>query len=708
MLFSRRSLLKVLGGAVLAELLIPWKVYGEDILGGTPEILVAHSSVDAVAEAALRRGVDPRVRYPYYSLVPKGFQANVAFRRGLLSLAAENVELQAGLRAMCARDLLFYVNAFCWTFVPSTTWLLNNPMAKRPFITWPVQDEVLEEIESALGDHDLLLEKSRDMGASWLCLIPMEHQWHFQHMRRFGLLSRNESYVDDTENPKALFWKIDFLHAHQPAWLLPTGRWLGPKDPNRKALHLKNADTGSTIDGEATTGECFRGDRLDGVMLDEFASVEPIGDGFKAERATRDATPCRIYNSTPKGAGNAFHERTRSSTRRVRMYWADHPIKRRGLYRGEKGTLTIVDRGYWERRLIDEGIEYKPQDFVAACRSIYPFVIDDDEFTLRSPWFDAECARCTNRSEIRQELEIRYDAGSAPFFDHTDVQTHRKEYACRPLHAGELDYDGDSLKPDEFVDREGGRLLLWFRLGATGRPAPSQYVIGVDIAAGGRDFAGRGASNSVATVADKRTKEVVAEYAVAGMRPDVFADRVFTMGRWFRDEHGCEARMIWEANGPGTSFGDRIMELGYGDVYYRQTETARIKKRSAEPGWHSNSKTRPLLLGEYRRALQSREFIEHHEELFAECEQYEYAPNGQIIHKGAQTAEDPTGARENHGDRVISRACCWWEVRGAECVRETNPEIPPNCYEARRLERDRKDRQMESVQQRKERARRGV
>lgn len=67
----------------------------------------------------------------------------------------------------------------------------------------------------------MAIEKSRDMGASWMmCLVST---WFFLFHDHFSalMLSRKEEYVDKKGDNKTLFAKIDFLLKWMPTWLLP-------------------------------------------------------------------------------------------------------------------------------------------------------------------------------------------------------------------------------------------------------------------------------------------------------------------------------------------------------------------------------------------------------------------------------------------------------------------------------------------------------
>ncbi|HYE77714.1 MAG TPA: hypothetical protein VEI97_06995, partial [bacterium] len=377
-----------------------------------------------------------------YSRVPKGFQENLEFRRSLVEQGTASPAAARAIRRACRDDLLFYVNAFCWTYDPR-----REPSA-LPFITWPFQDEALTVLDACLGRQDVLIEKSRDMGASWLCLLVFEWRWHFRDLQSFLLGSRKEELVDKTEDPKSLFWKIDFLLKNQPAWLLPRFA--------RQKLHLHNEDTGSTIDGESTNADFGRGDRRTAILLDEFAAVE---NGHQILAATADTSPCRVFNSTPKGTSNAFYDQAcKPGVRKLRLHWPRHPEKARGLYHDAAG---------------------KP----------------------RSPWYDAECAR-RHPMEVAQELDIDYLGSDYQFFDGPQLAQASERDARPPYRVGHLDADADSRQPLGFRDDPAGPLQLWALPDLHDRmPADRDYVIGVDVSAG------TGASNSVAAVLDRRTGE---------------------------------------------------------------------------------------------------------------------------------------------------------------------------------------------------------
>jgi len=545
------------------------------------------------------------------------------WRRDMLALARKDVTHRSSLRKMCSEDLLFYINAFCWTYDPR----LENPMV--PFLTYEFQDETLLDLNDAVGKRDICIKKSRDMGASWMLCALFEWRWHFKHGQSFLLVSRNEDYVDKPGNSKSLFWKIDYLIRNQPGWLLP--RY------TRTALRLTNEENGSAIDGESTTGDVARGDRRTAIGMDEFAAFD-VDAGYKALASTRDATKSRIFNSTPDGVGNAFYDVAHSdAVKQVVLHWTKHPVKAQGLYIGGDG---------------------KP----------------------KSPWYDAECKRCIHPQEIAQELDIDFQGSDFQFFDPKEIDRLVMQCCRPPSFVGDLNFDPATSQPKSFVQRPGGPLRLWCGVDASGQVAHDRgYVIGADISAG------TGSSNSVLSIADRNTGEKVGELVTPNLRPDELARYAVALCKWFHDAEGNGAFIIWEAPGPGRNFGDVVIELGYRHVYWKTKEESIARNTVPVPGWWPVKDAKRAVFGDYRRALLDGRFINRSREAMSELREIVYTANGSIEHSKATRTIDPSGARDNHGDRPTADAlCCYALARRAPAIALREDIVPEGSILARR------------------------
>jgi hypothetical protein len=577
--------------------------------------------------------------------VPKTVRENLLWRKRLFSAVKADSKRAAIIKEACRRDPIFFIDAFCYTVDPR-----SKTSRKVPFILWKYQEMALWDIVDAMGDHDLLIEKSRDMGASWLCLAAITWAWLFHPDIYALLVSSKEEMIDAPGNPKTLFWKIDYLLHSLPSWLMPRGF----NSTCRIRNHLENPENGSVVDGEATVDNVARGDRRTVILFDEFAAVP---NGHRMASASRDASDCRIFNSTPNGTNNAFYDLRKQPIKRLRLHWSDHPKKRLGLYTTDSCRLHAIDAKNYPSN-------YKP-------------VLDGK---LRSPWYDLQCERAASPREIAQELDIDYLGSGFQYFNAAVIQSIISRYAREPDIVGNLEYDAMLGEPIRFVPNSQGLMRLWICLNAENKPSCDYKIYaGVDVSAG------VGASNSCISGYNKVTKVKVFEYANPYLRPEEFAACAVAIGRFF-----FNAKFIWEHFGPGRQFGSRLLELGYYNFYYRKREEKISKTVTDVPGWAPTPEKRALLLGAYRAALESGECVNYSALSLGECLEYSFGPDGRIIHSASKVRDDPTGAVANHGDRCFADALAWKlvsdEKRGA--IRDAPmKEIPIGCLAWRNQQR---------------------
>ena len=597
----------------------------------------------------------------HYDLVPKDFDANIAFRKEMLLLAGSDPQAAAQIHTMCAEDMLFYVNTFCWTYSPKDS-ISGYPLT--PFITYGYQDEAMGDILDCINrGSDAATPKSRDMGASWMGLTAIEWCWHFCDYLSFLMVSRKQDLVDDSGNPASLFWKIDFLHKHQPHWLLPTGRWLGQKDPNRKQLHMGNADNNSVIDGESTTGNLGVGDRRTALFIDEFGAFA-TDDGYAVLRGTRDVTNCRLFNSTPRGQNHFYDVCTKTSAKVIRMHWSRHPLKCLGLYEADADTGKVTLRDDF-KGIVEVQEKGAKDPHKVMYPDDYPFVKDGK---LRSPWYDIQCNRCVSPAEIAQELDIDFLGSDYQFFDSESIVLLKTKYCRPPLLIGDLEFDPITLTPKRFREHADGRFSLWIPLDGDGRmPKDKKFCTGSDVSAG------TGASNSVSCVVDKETGEKVGVWRDSHSLPNHFAKQAMAIAKFFNN-----AFMIWDASGPtGNVFTKRVMKHGYGNIYYRRNEKKIGRTITDEPGYFLNPQAKTSVFEDYRDALGSHRYINRSATGMDECLQFIRKPDGSIEHSASLNSQDPAGARTAHGDEVVADAlACLGMDERQESREPSEPSVP--------------------------------
>lgn len=479
---------------------------------------------------------------------PKSYRANLLWRREMLLKANKDLYYREKIKELFHRDILFAFNALFYTLD-----VRRRPKHNRPFCTYAYQDDAILAIVEAIEEHkDLPIEKSRDMGMSWIVILVYLWFWlKPQGGADFLLGSRVEDYVDKKGDMRTLLEKARYAF-----YKLPT--WLRPKGFNQKThdnfMKLSNPESGATITGESNNANFSTGGRYLSVLFDEFAKWK-LTD-VAAWTSAGDATPCRIPVSTPFGVGGKYYELVHSSKEKLRLHWSKHPLKGAGAYCFFPRNQVLLDA--WDGR---------------------------PEFWTRSPWYDKECLRRTD-DEIAQELDISYLGAGNPVFRgkqalriQTMINSKRTPFGWREVNLGLM-----SLESTEEPRDEEGILVLWEELKET-----NDYILGADVVEGieGGDFAS-------IKIMNRRTKSIAGSYF--SRIDEVQLARVIAI---FSACFGTND-YSWvgiETNGPGLSTFDLCTEAyGLSNLFMMPQYDSTRQSVSYKKGWRTTATSRNLLV----------------------------------------------------------------------------------------------------------------
>lgn len=268
-----------------------------------------------------------------------------------------------GAKEYYATRPLDFINHWGLTYDPRNAGPGNELPTRLPFILFPRQRQLVQFLTDCLEDQENgLVEKCRDMGATWVCGAFSVWLWLFKPGVSVGWGSRKEQLVDRIGDPDSIFEKMRVLIRNLPEELLPVGF-----SATEHMTHMKiiNPENDATITGEAGDN-IGRGGRKTIYFKDESAHYERPE---KIEAALADNTRCQIDISSVNGLGNVFHRRREAGveweptlviekgvTRIFIMDWREHPAKDQAWYdtRRKKaindGLLHVfaqeVDRDY--------------------------------------------------------------------------------------------------------------------------------------------------------------------------------------------------------------------------------------------------------------------------------------------------------------------------------------------------------------------------
>jgi hypothetical protein len=248
-----------------------------------------------------------------------------------------NAALEFGAKEYYRDSPYEFIEDWCITYDPRNS-LKNNPTT-MPFIMFQRQHEFVDFLLDCLeGQEDGLVEKSRDMGATWVCCAFSVWLWLFKAGTAVGWGSRKEQLVDRIGDPDSIFEKMRMIIDNLPRFLWPIG--FNPKD-HLSYMKIINPETGATITGEAGDN-IGRGGRSSLYFKDESAYYERPE---LIESALGDNTNVQIDISSVHGTNNIFYRRRQAGeiwtkdkkieegTVRVFIFdWHDHPLKDQAWY----------------------------------------------------------------------------------------------------------------------------------------------------------------------------------------------------------------------------------------------------------------------------------------------------------------------------------------------------------------------------------------
>lgn len=326
----------------------------------------------------------------------------------------------------------------------------NDLLQYMPMVLFKRQEEFIQFLRECLTEKQSgLVEKSRDVGASWLCCAFAVWLLLFHPGSAVGFGSRVVDDVDKLGDPDSLFQKIRIILNKLPTFLLP--------DKPMKSGYMKiiNPSNGSMITG-GSGDNIGRGGRSSIFFKDESAHYERPEI---IEAALSANTDVQIDISSVNGNGNVFYRRRmagelwapgekipRGKTRVFIFDWRDNPMKDQAWYDEKRakwdadGMLHVfaqeVDRDYsasiagvvipakWVRAAIDAHIAlgFEPSGEKVSALDVADEGGDKNGFLGRhgvvlldaEHWGEGDTGKTANRAvdmcRDNGYFELHYDA----------------------------------------------------------------------------------------------------------------------------------------------------------------------------------------------------------------------------------------------------------------------------------------------------------
>lgn len=277
-----------------------------------------------------------------------------------------------------ARDPVKFMCHWLNVYEPRNAGKTDLP-TKMPFLLFKRQETLIHFFHACVVEEgNGLVEKSRDMGATWCGVGYSVWMWRFVPGSAIGWGSATSDKLDRLGDPGSIFEKIRLAIRDLPPVFLPKKF----RDDDLMHKRVINADNGNSITGDIGDN-IGRGGRTRLYFVDEAAYLEHAA---AVEAALSENTRVRIDISSVSAPGTVFHRSREAGAEwspgrpiakdRANVFimdWSDHPEKNRDWADTRKAQFESKGLGHVYAREIErnyaatiEGSIIKPEWIDAA------------------------------------------------------------------------------------------------------------------------------------------------------------------------------------------------------------------------------------------------------------------------------------------------------------------------------------------------------
>jgi len=441
--------------------------------------------------------------------------------------------------------------------------IVNKEGKKVPFIFNQIQNEFYN---SRTMRDDVL--KARKEGMSSLILAILTARFLFVP----NIVCACVSHQD--KDTKRLFSKVKYYID-----TLPFEVTLDRSSAGHMRIEELNSDF---FVGTAGSKTFARGDTIHQLHLSEFAFYPSWEMVTGVINAVPDGKNTWIVKeTTANGYGNPHHKA-----------WEQEK-------RGESIFKPHFFGWHQHEEYVRDAEEFVPEPYEADLKLAHD--LSDEQLAWRrwklrtmQPTQDY-----TREDLFKQEYPISdieaFLSTGRPVFDPKTLEWYRAVHMCKPILVGTLEgWDPPYLVPNEY-----GELKIFKDVDPT-----DTYVIGGDVAVEG-DY-------SELTVLSRKDLEQVAQWSG---RVDEFelANIAFKLGTYYN-----EALVGIERNNMGIAVVKKLDELGYRNQYMMHTVEDKLVKSKKKIGWETNTRTRPILIGDFNQVFAQRQIVIHDERVIGQ------------------------------------------------------------------------------------------
>jgi len=316
----------------------------------------------------------------------------------------------------CRKDPAYFIAGFMTTYKILKT--DGEQQADVPFILYDYQVELVRwmvnaiRTASAQNQKKLFIDKSREMGMSWIACAVALHQYLFDVDCKclYGTID-----IDALKTGMdSIFPKIKYSNDRLPVWM--QGKHKKDND-----TFMLNAHRGQEVKGDAMNSLFGRGGRRSFILCDEGGHISKLQEALTA---CSNSSNCVILFGTPQGVGGYFGKIRKGAKKygfdlfkfsnvKIKgkfwdgfgLHWTLNPDFVKGLYMcGDKSPCPVEGNNGVCKKKTDP--EYE------GCNGCFRFIdcpVHGNTPHPHSTWYDSKGSFLTwDKKMVATELDINY------------------------------------------------------------------------------------------------------------------------------------------------------------------------------------------------------------------------------------------------------------------------------------------------------------
>ena len=241
----------------------------------------------------------------------------------------EEIEKQRALEIKkCSRDTWHFVRNYCRSvhqhFEESA---YSGTAVNQTVEKFPDYPHVERTIKLMASPSNTLIEKSRDMMATWMICALFLHDLLFQEGCQLLMASRVFADVDDggeESTPQSLLGRVRFMYSHLPSWIQS-------KYPLKfKVGQIQNQPADNVLVGMKAKRNTGRSGKYRRTLADEFGFWEYGESNLAAMRFGCQNGLILLSTPPEEGKSCAFGRLASTGAEgflKIRLHWSDHPLR---------------------------------------------------------------------------------------------------------------------------------------------------------------------------------------------------------------------------------------------------------------------------------------------------------------------------------------------------------------------------------------------